>query len=941
MAEQISKLSPHRDLQCYYFQPSAIAALSQASASGFTLSGKWRQQFDWAVVEWNRDNVFEHPSIRNLPDGDLSGLKLSYQEQRTGCIPIESNLYPVVSWNKLRIWVPNTDGSETIYYVDIASNAKPVGQYTAGSATMTFLTAPAPGDRVGLAWLNEHYYYQLQGGEDLQAIASALAANINSISETCQAVANGPSIALTLTPRPGSDSYSSLIGENGNRLGVYGFVSGSIQAWAQPFSTFSGGQFPAAYEINLDFSDLQGTMDAAPTSLLQVPTKNVRKLRWTWSADLQAANYQQTEFCVQISNWSVTGQNQAYQFAGPGSRRIEDADPAVTYNGTWTTAGGNFSGSQVTSTLTSGDTCTINYTESGTHQLYLGTRRISTSAPVAVSIDGTTPYTLNLALPGEDVLIRLPLGTLAGGTHTVQLQHSGITGVSSFYFDFLEIAYAANSLPEGSSQPQLALATDWDTLHSQALPAERTAWLIQKLGFRGRVNHYVGALAFYELVRPGMTYASTTIEVTMPGQQPSGTASGLAELEVDGAIVQHQILPDETSETLAIAFASLINAGSNAVWASASGSNLTITARAMGTAGNGIVVTLAPDSTGTQINPVSSTLNGGSDGIPYDLDLSDPLNQTLVNTAALWRTDLNANPRINRAARDWHRAYFAALKGYGLDVVAAFSTEMLNADPSSEVGIAQRYLDGTPVVLNTPAIQTNFSPVSLAFWKQTYLDMAGLQNAAGLVPYLQSGEVQWWYFPKLKGTTAVGMTFYDDYTQQEFQSRYGAAMQSILSNTEDPSNYPNEVSFLPTLIGAYTAAIRDALRAAYPNCRYEVLYPTDTNHTPLNELINYPSGDWMPGNLTCLKTESFSFTAERNLDLSTYSMNVSAAKGFSSGQRSHLVGIGDATTVWPKEMGLAQSQGLESVVLFALDQFCLIGYGAAPFMKNSSSRRQA
>ena len=64
-------------MQCYFFEPSAIAALSSTSASGFTVSGTWRQQFDWAVIEWNRDNMYEHPAFRNLPDGDLSGLMLT------------------------------------------------------------------------------------------------------------------------------------------------------------------------------------------------------------------------------------------------------------------------------------------------------------------------------------------------------------------------------------------------------------------------------------------------------------------------------------------------------------------------------------------------------------------------------------------------------------------------------------------------------------------------------------------------------------------------------------------------------------------------------------------------------------------------------------------------------------------------------------------------
>jgi hypothetical protein len=41
-----------------------------------------------------------------------------------------------------------------------------------------------------------------------------------------------------------------------------------------------------------------------------------------------------------------------------------------------------------------------------------------------------------------------------------------------------------------------------------------------------------------------------------------------------------------------------------------------------------------------------------------------------------------------------------------------------------------------------------------------------------------------------------------------------------------------------------------------------------------------------------------------------------------------------------KEVDIAQSQGLESVVLFALDQYCLIGYPPPPFVKSTGSRKQ-
>ena len=39
-----------------------------------------------------------------------------------------------------------------------------------------------------------------------------------------------------------------------------------------------------------------------------------------------------------------------------------------------------------------------------------------------------------------------------------------------------------------------------------------------------------------------------------------------------------------------------------------------------------------------------------------------------------------------------------------------------------------------------------------------------------------------------------------------------------------------------------------------------------------------------------------------------------------------MVGVGDATTAWLQEARFAQGNMYESVVLFALDQMCLIGY---------------
>jgi hypothetical protein len=60
--------------------------------------------------------------------------------------------------------------------------------------------------------------------------------------------------------------------------------------------------------------------------------------------------------------------------------------------------------------------------------------------------------------------------------------------------------------------------------------------------------------------------------------------------------------------------------------------------------------------------------------------------------------------------------------------------------------------------------------------------------------------------------------------------------------------------------------------------------------------------------------------------MSRQTLGFGTTLGFNAGQRSHLVGVSDSTTAWRKEALAAKGQGFESVVLFALDQFCLIGY---------------
>jgi hypothetical protein len=530
----------------------------------------------------------------------------------------------------------------------------------------------------------------------------------------------------------------------------------------------------------------------------------------------------------------------------------------------------------------------------------------------------------DLALPGEDVLVRLDLGGVAAGEREVVFE---ATGAGRTYFDFLEIAAETSDLPSLPVESHFTLATDWDTDHSLALAPERTAWIQRSLGFTGAANHYVGALVFYELEKAEHSYASAQVEFS---GTPEFSVTTVLEVGAAGARteISHLNLIGDTAESIAKSFELVLNNGFTQVRAVASGNVLTIFARGMGEAGNQISVAVAPasgDFRGTihgrfEASSGNWFLSGGSDGY--------------------WRTDLSATPRINRACRDWSRSYYSALAAAGIPVTAAFSTEIQHGDPSVAAGIAQRYPDQTPVIVATRALQTNFSPVSVAYWREVYRDMAAIMVEAGVPVSLQLGEIQWWYFakPGIGYEDTGGMPFYDEYTTSEFARRYGRGLPAFMTPYDSPAGYGEETAFLAGLIGEYTDAIAAYVRTSYPAARFEVLYPLDVNEPALNRLVNYPVGHWTPAKLNYLKTENFGFTFARDLNKARMSVEFPMAVGFARGASSHLVGVGDYTSPWLKELHLCRDYGLRVGVIWALDQLCLIGY-RLPLERSAGSAR--
>ncbi|MDZ7637270.1 MAG: hypothetical protein U5J83_03310 [Bryobacterales bacterium] len=894
--ETFQKLRPDQDLQVYFEQPSAIAGLSESTATSFKLSGEWRQQSDWCVVEWTRDNPVDHPLWRNFPDGDLSGITLQYDEHRSNCILMDSALFPTVEWDQLRVWTEHK-GISRFHRVRLLPYAQILaGSYQPATCTFTLTGTPATGDYIGLSWHTEHRTHQAYANETPETIVQALADGFNGFPGGIEATANGNTLELRYAGIPSTPGYRHP-GANGNRVGVYSYVKGTgTLVWDQPSAVMSGGSSPDRWRVTLPFASLLDE-NGDP-----IDWQHVRKLRWTYAAPVSYAAFERLEFVVTVENWTVSGTGIGYRFAGPGSRRIEDSDPAVQYSGLWSHGKGNYSGGSIHWTSDANAEIVIRYFHPQAHELYMGSRALAVGGDASITINGGAPQMERYAVPAEDNLVRRFLQSMPAGNHEVRIRKASDS--STFYFDYVEIAHPETVFPAVPRDFQLSLSTDWDTDHSLSIPAERTAAFVRRLGYCGRVNHYVGAMWFYQLRNKGFTNAETT--VVFEGEPAFGSTTELRIGNQDygpefDTVFTHLNRVGDSAETIATAFALRINDGSTAIRAEANSGELRILARRLGTEGNKITVAVTPASGTFYATPSTTNLAGGENGA--------------------WVTDINATPKLNRAMRDWHRAFFAALAQENIDCVSAYSTELRHADRSVSEGIAQRYWDLSAVELNTPALQTNFSPTSLAFWREIHEETAQLMAEGGLVPYLQLGEVQYWYFPN-----PSGMPYYDEDATAAFQAQFGRPMARILNQYQDPAAFADETEFLRNRLGAFSEGIFSYVRGLHPAVRFEVLYPPDVNDSPIGQAVNYPDGAWSTANLDCLKTESFIFTLTSNLIKSKQTIAVSAGKGFPPSRRAHLVGISDYSSSWRKELDFALDEGLESVTLFALDQFCLVGY---------------
>jgi len=608
------------------------------------------------------------------------------------------------------------------------------------------------------------------------------------------------------------------------------------------------------------------------------------------------------EWRVTLSNITVTGDRSLK--VGGGAPRIEESDSRCKYHGHWEdyryAAGWPtqwWSGGHAKRT-TSG-TVSVRYSYPTAHDLYLGTFLSTASGEISVSVDGDTPSSHSLYLNeygGTTANIRLRSG-LSGGTHTVSITAGG----GYFYFDYLWPLVPQDAPDPPEVYDNVSLAIDFDTDHGYRKPPAWHLWQLERLGFRGHADVYMGVFWNNKRRRVQMSYPYATVEF-------SGTPApgDVVWISISGTQVNHAIGYGETLQDIVSHFRAAINGLFVGVWADdhfGTSTTLRIQSKAPPWTFPGVAV--------SPPNSVTLTLtdNLGSPGAEGDWELIDAVTPVMLEPVRRWIRDLAGQ-----------------FQAAGIPASFAFSMEVYRPP----VEMAARYWDGAPVELDVPSTQMHFGARVRSYLKQMYKECADEIAAAGLAIVLQFGETQWWYFPN-----ASGMPYYDDETKADFLARYGRPMHRFLANTDDPNDDLETADFLRDRIWAYCQEVIAYVRQFHPTAVFECLWPLDANQgkpapdpafRALNFHVNLPN-EWKTSayGVKYFRAEGFDYDVwQKNAIRMRQTMEFPLTLGRPPEECMYLSGIyGPPDPPMAQAYGLWRTKGLYSFCFWAFDQFCL------------------
>ncbi|MGE5571085.1 MAG: hypothetical protein ACM3S5_18780 [Rhodospirillales bacterium] len=702
--ETIYKLQPTRTMHLRGFERrGAAAALHSASETGFTVSGVFRDMADFAVlVLWDADDFFEHLSMRYLPDFDFSGMKLTFDVHYDGLQPIDSVKWNWIDWATLDVM--RADG--TTVNIRLFDHATLVsGEHKKAKTSFLLGSSLSPWTHVTLWYENIAFDWWGDGSHTptVTEILQSLADQINGHSWS------GIDMPITATVDSANGKLiveAGLAGEDGNHIQLYARTNGVTFGDPDNAGRLVGGSSDVTWRVTIDFTD----------SALRID--KVRQMWMTFAPKLPiGAAYSDTEWSAVFTNWTVEDPQgkRALKVAGPGSVRVTSKDDWVKYSGTgWAEESGWYAKGYAHRSKTTGDKVRVRYACQFTHDVWIGTSLYKDRGKADVAVDGV-PVTdpLDCYVPDEPAILsrRCVKRSVPAGEHVVEItvrsDRNPASSDNYVYFDYLH-AVVASDVPDAPvTYTTVSPALDFDTDHTYKMPPQRLVWNLDRMGFHGDVNEYVGVFWWNQRKRVAGRFQSVNVTFNDDGWGYGGAAwlqfGGTYQGDPTGTKLGKTFFPTDAAWIIADHFAAFINETMVGVWATSNGNVLTITA-------------LSPlydfpfwawtDNSSGKVGTITveGDLRQGSEGI--------------------WEIDAAATPTLNRAATDWHRDFFAAVQSKGWTATASFSMELLNPpdDPENGQVWAARFRDGVRVLtatgFGTEALcritgATNASPIEI------------------------------------------------------------------------------------------------------------------------------------------------------------------------------------------------------------------------------------
>ena len=685
----ISKLEPHRSIYLRGFdRRGAAAAMTNASAGGFTVSGCWSDQADFAVcVVFDADDQFGHLyTSRYLPDFSLAGVTLDFDLTLIGCQNPASQKYQSVPWGSLSYITRTVSGGAV---TEIQGSVSLLGGAAAGgtpaTATVTLSGTPATGDRLYIYYLGNTGYdtgigqsYSVATGDSVADVAAKLAGLVATLHST-----DSTTYPLTASNSGADVMFTAPVGADGNDIALLAMAAGGT-TFTPTWLLLGGGTDPASIHVHLDFSAL-GLASARQVWLTLAPPVSP-----------QYGSFPGCEWSAVFSNWTVgdPGGVTPLKLAGPGSVTITSGDSWATRAGNgWTQVAGWYVGGFAYQSADVGDTVTVKYSCQSAHNLYWGTALSTAGGAISVSVDGGAAMPVSAystqSSGAPTAGRRLIASGIAAGTHAVVLTVASGTCL----FDYLQAAILSDPVAPPATYPAVSCACDFDTGQTYQIAPARLLWILSQAGFAGDIDFYAGVFFALKRVRNGGHFRQATVTLSLPPLTP---LSGTVWITVGGATGSGTPLSGDTS-TGGNPTGSGVLGGTVFGAAAISCDTLLTIARRLANAINGMFVGIwaaASISTpGQLIIAVLSPINGFS----LDVSLSSDSTLTLSVTGDIgiggvggnegtWAVAPTKNAAagvvpetapLNRAFVDYLTDLAASVKAAGQTMTVAFSQELL------------------------------------------------------------------------------------------------------------------------------------------------------------------------------------------------------------------------------------------------------------------------